>query len=368
LTGTLFGQVNPDYQPAANYQAQTKAPLVRFNELWVWDDRAIDFRVFHMIEPDILIGDSLKTIEAYKHATKNVEYLFGRLDKMGLDISESNPFLPGDHPFVKMQPYGKWNYFWGKAHIDALLPLQAWLLQRLDQIDDILDRQADPARVGSGFLGLNEEKMAAFGGAGTYLFDQMPQAKMEEFKPDMPPDIFAEYRDIKSEFLEASGLTDVIAGKSERGVRSRQHADNLKKSGAGRIKKAAIKIESPLVRLGDLGLKLKMAHDDDILFTSPDEDGKVDHFLPAEAGKVKVKVDGHSHSPLFGDESRELAVIFRKFGTIDDEDFVRMTNPPSRDNLLHAIHRRKQMQRKMQKEHPELIADAAKHAKGGKHK
>jgi hypothetical protein len=53
-------------------------------------------------------------------------------------------------------------------------------------------------------LGLNEEKMAAFGGAGTYLFDQMPQAKMEEFKPEMPPDIFAEYKEIKGEFLDAS--------------------------------------------------------------------------------------------------------------------------------------------------------------------
>jgi hypothetical protein len=269
---------------------------------------------------------------------------------------------------VKIQPYGKYNYFWGKAHIESLLRLQAWLLQRIDQIDDILDRQADPARVGSGFLGLNEEKMAAFGGAGTYLFDQMPQAKMEEFKPEMPPDIFAEYKEIKGEFLEASGLTEVVAGRSERGVRSRQHADNLKKSGSGRIKKAAITIEAPLVKLGDIGLKLKMAHDEEKLFTAPDDDGHVEEFLPAATGKVRMKVDGHSHSPLFGDESRELAVVFRKFNTIDDEDFVRMTNPPSRDNLLHSIHRRKRAAKRMQQEHPEAVAEAAKHARGGKKK
>jgi hypothetical protein len=365
LTGTLFGQVNPDYSPATTYQAKSSVPLVRFNELWAWDDRTLDYRVFHMMEPDILVGDSLKTIETYKKATTNVIDLFGRLDKIGKGSTESNPLLPGCHPFAKIQPYKKYNYFWGKAHIDALIKLQDWLSQRGDQIDDILDRQADPARVGSGFLGLNEEKMAAFGAAGTYLFDSLPQAKMEEFKPDMPPDIFAEYNQIKDMFREASGLTDVVSGRSERGVRSHQHAADLKKSGSGRIKKAALTLDAPLVKIGDIGLKLKMAHDNNKLKTAPDDNDKVHEFLPCEVGDVKMRVDGHSYSPLFGDESRELAVAFRKFGSIDDEDFIRMSNPPSRDSLLHSLRKRKQQQKKMAREHPELLAQKAH---GGKKK
>jgi hypothetical protein len=365
LTGTLFGQVNPDYSPTATYQAKSSVPLVRFNELWAWDDRTLDYRVFHMIEPDILAGDSLKTIELYKKATSNVIDLFGRLDKIGKGSSESNPFLPGLHPFSKIQPYKKYNYFWGKAHIDALIKLQDWLSQRGDQIDDILDRQADPARVGSGFLGLNEEKMAAFGAAGTFLFDILPQAKMEEFKPDMPPDIFAEYKEIKDMFREVSGLTDVVSGRSERGVRSHQHAADLKKSGSGRIKKAALTLDAPLVKIGDVGLKLKMAHDNDMIKTAPDDDGKIHDFLPCEVGDVKMRVDGHSYSPLFSDESRELSVIFRKFGSIDDEDFIRMNNPPTRDALLHSLRKRKRQQKKMAQEHPELLAQKAH---GGKKK
>lgn len=371
LTGSLFGQVNPDYSPEATYQAKTQVPLVRWCELWAWDDTYLDYRIFHLIEPNILVGDSARTIAAYKKVTKNVLDFFGRFEKMGLRTSDSNLFLPGEHPFAKIQPYGKYNYFWGKAHIDTLIPLQEKLLTRLDQIDDILDRQADPAKVGSGFMGLTEEKIAAFGGAGSYLFDQLPNAKVQELKPEMPADLFAEYHQFEAMFLEASGLTDVTSGKSEKGVRSHQHAADLKKSGSGRIKKAALTVEEPLVKIGDVALKLKMAHDKDQLTTGPDEQDKTHKFLPCEVGSVKMRVDGHSHSPLFGDESRELAVMYRKIGTIDDEDFIRMTNPPSRDTLLHSLRKRNKNKKKMlaklpPEERQKMLAGGGGH--GGKKK
>jgi len=364
LSGTLFGQVNPDYTPEATYQPKTSVPLVRFNELWAWDDTYLDYRVFHLIEPNILVGDSVRWIASYKKATKNVIDLFGRLEKVTNKTSDSNPFFPGEHAFSKIQPYSKYNYFWGKAHIDTLIPLQEKLLTRLDQIEDILDRQADPAKVASGFMGGAEDKLAALGGAGTWIMEQLPQAQVKELKPDMPADVFHEYDKFKAMFLEASGLTDVTSGKSEKGVRSHQHAADLKKSGSGRIKKAALRIEKPLNKIGDVALKLKMVHDDDKLRTAPDDDGKSTTFYPCDVGSVKMRVDGHSHSPLFGDEARELAFVFRKFNTVDDEDFIRMTNPPSRDTLLHSLRKRKRQQKKMLAQHPEA---AAKMLAGGQH-
>lgn len=347
LAGTIFGQTNPDYSPSATYQPRTQVPLVRFNELWAWDDSCGDYRIFHMVEPDLLVGDSMATMDAYKSASRNVKHLFENIEKLGMQPSICNLFHPKEQPFVKIQPFGKYNYFWGKAHIDSLIPLQEWMLERLDQIADILERQAYPARVGSGFMGLSEEKMAMFGGADTYLFDQLPNAKVEELKPDMPSDIFTEFREITSMFLEASGLTEVMAGRSEQGVRSKQHAADLKKSGSGRIKKAALTLESPIVKLGDIGLKLKQANDDDLLRTEPDDKGEKHEFLASDVRKVKMRVDGHSHSPLFGDESRELAVVYRKIGTIDDADFIRMTNPPARDTLLHNLRRRQKRMAQM---------------------
>src|SRR5712691_4026431 len=354
LSGSIFGQVNPDYSPSATYQPKTEVPLVRFTELWAWDDTHLDYRIFHMLEPDLLVGDSFQTMEAYKSATRNVTWLFDKIEKLGKTPSPCNPFFPGEHAFVKIQPFGKYNYFWGKAHIDALVPLQEWMLERLDQVSDIMERQAYPARVGSGFLGLSEEKMAAFGGADTYLFDQLPNAKVEELRPEMPPDLFAEFREITQMFLEASGLTEVMSGRSEQGVRSHQHAQQLNKSGSGRIKKAALAIESPIVKLGDVGLKLKMAHDDKELSGPEDEKGKTHKFFACDVKDVKMRVDGHSHSPLFGDESRELAFMYRKVGAIDNEDLIRMTNPPARDTLLHNLHRRERQKAKMMQQHPEL--------------
>ena len=347
LAGTIFGQVNPDYSPYPNYQPKSEVPLVRFTELWAWDDTHTDWRVFHLLEPDLLIGDSKTTIEAYKKATRNVHYLYGKLETMGITPSECNPFFPDEQPFRVIRPYGKHNYFWGMAHIDALIPLQEWYLERLDQVSDILERQAYPPRVGSGFQGLAEEKLAAFGGPDTYLFDMLPQAKVEELAPDMPADMFAEIREISNLFLEASGLTEVMAGRSEQGVRSRQHASELKKSGAGRIKKAALAIESPLVGIGEIGLKLKMAHDDKKLRAHDEEKDKYQEFYACDVKDVRMRIDGHSHSPLFGEESRELAVILRRSQAIDNEDFIRMLDPPSRDALLHSLHKRERNQKKM---------------------
>jgi hypothetical protein len=84
-----------------------------------------------------------------------------------------------------------------------------------------------------------------------------------------------------------------------------------------------------------------------------------------------MRVDGHSHSPLFGDEARELAVIYRKFGDIDGEDFIRMTNPPSRDTLLHSLRKRAKQKKKMMAKMPpdqqaKMLAGGGGH--GGKKK
>ena len=355
LTGNVFGQVNPDYNQTTNYQPKTEVDLVRFNELWAWDDTTVDYRVFHMMEPDILLYDSKVYIEAFDTAMeKGHVILFNQAKKLGREPSRSNPFLPGDHPFSKIQPYGKFNYFWGKAHIDALIPLQEWMLERLDQIADILEQQADPPKTAFGLLGLSEEAMAAWGGAGTSMMDAFPNAKVERHAPTMPEDLFAEYKEIASLFLEASGLTDLTSGKGEKGVRSGSHARELKKTGSGRIMKAALAIEPALTKIGDIGLKLKMANDDDEI-TGHDTNGQPFQFLPAKVGNVKLRISGHEHSPLFSDATKELAVAMLKMDVIDKEMFVIMLRPPGMNNILHGIREKAKKEAEMIRAHPEML-------------
>ncbi len=369
LQGNILGQINPEYTPVDTYQPQTQHPMVFFNELWAWDSECSDYRIFHVIEPDILIGDSRRTIKAMmaspnarrlledkaKKVAKTKRSKDGEIVPPGEDdfaISQSNLFLPGENPFTKVQPYRKWNYYWGKAHIDSLMSLQDWMNERFEQIDDMLERQAYPPRVGTGMTGLTDEKMEAFGAADTWILEQMPQAKVEELAPKLPEDMFAELKEIGVFFLEASGLTEVISGKGESGVRSRQHAKELKQTGSGRIKRAALALEPSLVRIGDIGLKLKMRNDDDEIIPEPHEgqDGKekTEPFVPAQlATDVKIKISGHAHSPLFVDDAREMALLLKKAGAIDNEMFVRMMHPPNQDAIIHAQRAQARKQRQM---------------------
>src|SRR5260370_5198009 len=101
----------------------------------------------------------------------------------------------------------------GMAQMDVMTRMQEWMLERLEQISDILERQAYPPHSCTGFGGVTDERAAAFGGTDTYIYDQMPGAKVETHAPEMPPDIFAEFGTIENMFLEASGLTELLGGR-----------------------------------------------------------------------------------------------------------------------------------------------------------
>jgi hypothetical protein len=392
LSGNMLGSVNPDYTPTDNYQARTQHPMVLFDELWAWDSTTNDYRIFHVIEPDIVIGDSKRTVKAMMSVPKMRKLMEekatrvrrrrrragdGELvgifdtDAPGDDdfvISQSNPFLPGEHPFTPIRPYRKWNYYWGEAHIDALTGLQDWLNERMEQIADILDRQAYPPRVGTGMAGISDEKFAAFGEADSYILEQMPNAKVEELHPQMPPDLFAEVNEIGQFFLEASGLTDVIMGQGAEGVRSKAHAQQAARTGSGRIKKAALALEPSLTRIGDVGIKLMQKNDD-----TPITPQEAPTFLPAQiASQLRIKVSAHAHSPLFIDDAREMAAVLIKAGAIDKEMLVRMLHPPARDAILHGLQMQQRQQAQMMASLPPedriKVMTGGKAGAGGSHR
>lgn len=336
LSGTVQGSLNPAYVARPSYHAKVDRPLVAFNELTIWDDDCKDYRVFWVVDPGIVIADSKKTISALKGAG---EFRAQREQQKPFYNTDCNLFFPREHPYTLVRPYNIYEYFWGKAHIESLIPLQEWSNERLVQIHDILERQAYPPRIGSGFMGLSDEKMEAFGGADTWVMDQLPSASIKELYPEMPPDIFADYMSIGQLFIEASGLTEVLQGKGTAGVRSKDHAKQLSSTGSGRIKKAATRLEAPLVRLGNVTFKLNMRNNDTEIIPDPKEDGKPgDPFYYANmVGDYTLRIAGHSHSPLFTDDTRELAAFLFKSQAIDQEGLLRLINPPDRDNLIHNL-------------------------------
>lgn len=328
LQGNIMGSVNPDYESNPSFVPKVLAPMVRFHETWIWDTDSDDYRIFHSLDGPVLLSDSKDTINAIKSAQGE--------KKAKLD-SETNWFLKQENPFVVITPYQLYNYFWGDCHQEDIIPLQQWSNERLTQINEVLNRQEDPAKVFSGFQGLADEKADALGGPGSWVSDAMPGAKVEELAPKMPEDLFREYNEIGGMMMEASGLTEVVSGKGSGGARGGQQQKQMQITGGGQIKKVATGLEKPLVRMAHVGLKLKMKNDDSKIKLKEGED-----FVAAQVDdNLTVRVSGHSHSPLFTQETKELAAMLFKAQAIDQEWLLRLMNPPALENLLHSLAQRK---------------------------
>ena len=112
LSGNVTGSVNPSYVARPSYVAKINRPLVAFHELTVWDDEQEDYRVFFMVDPGIILSDSMRTIEVLKKAGS---FKAARKDQEQFYNTTCNPFFPKDHPYVQICPYGIYEYFWGKG-------------------------------------------------------------------------------------------------------------------------------------------------------------------------------------------------------------------------------------------------------------
>ncbi len=322
INETITGRADIDYEATPLFKARLTAPMVTFDETWIWDSESGDYRIFHsLMNGMILISDSAQTIEAIqKAANEDTKY-----------NSQTNWFLEKQNPFVPITPFTLYNYAWGDAHMEDIIPLQTWSEERLTQINETLEAQVDPLRTSHGMTGLLDEKMDLDYGA--YYADDNPGSKMEEHRPPMPEDLFREFNEIGSLMMEASGLTEVVAGKGSGGARGGQQQKQLQITGGGQIRKVAIGLEAPLVRMGDLALKLKMKNDDSQI-KMPDGQEFVAAQCPDD---VSLRVDGHSHSPLFTLENKELASMLFKSQAIDREWLIRMLNPTQKQSMIHSL-------------------------------
>ena len=346
-TGTVTGSGQPDYEAGPLFTARLTQPMVEFNETWIWDEDMEDYRIFHSIADGTILSDSVETVDAVNKAAKekggNPKY-----------SSKSNWFLERHNPFIPVTPFTLYNYAWGDCHLEDLIPLQNWSEERLTWIEEVLQAQVDPERIGHGITGLIEEKMGL--GEGTYYGDESPAGKMEYDRPPMPPDLFKEFSEIGGLMMETSMLTEITAGKGSGGARGGQQQKQMQITGGGGIRKVAIGLEGALVRMGDIGLRLKMKNDDSEIKLP---DGST--FYPSQVeDDFSIHVDGHSHSPLFLLENRELAAMLFKAQAIDRQWLIRMTNPTQRQNLLHSLIQREAAEQKAKQE--QMQQEALKHA------
>ena len=245
-------------------------------------------------------------------------------------------FLKGELPFVQVCPNPQFDYYWGQSEVQRLIFLQQLRNHRMTEILDLLSKQVNPPKVFTGFMGITDEKAFAFNRAGGQVSSDMPGAKVDALAPAMPKELFEVIHEVDAMFSEASGISSVLSGRGETGVRSAGHASQLARLGSSRAKKRALIVEDSLEKVATLYLKLMQAYDNT-------------HFLDEEGNKFiaeqftrdfVVKVDAHSNSPIFTEDLRQLAFNLYKAKAIDQESLLDLLEPPMKQLLKDKLKKR----------------------------
>lgn len=318
---TIYGNVNLDLYGMNRYKARVAEDTVKMYELWVWNDEISDYQVVTMAEPDVFI-----------------------YDRPGASV-----FLRGELPFIQICPNPQFDYYWGQSEVQRLLLLQGMRNVRMTEILDLLSKQVSPPKVFSGFMGITDEKAFALNRPGTHVSSDMPNAKVDALAPEMPSSLFEVIHEVDAMFAEASGISSVLSGRGEQGVRSAGHASQLARLGSSRAKKRALIVEDSLEKVATLYLKLMQAYDNTHFV---DEEGN--KFIPEQFTKdYVVKVDAHSNSPIFTEDMRQLAFNMYKAQAIDKESLIDLLEPPMKQLLKDKLKKREQQQAQQPPQQPQ---------------
>lgn len=305
INPTMIGNVNLNLNGTNRMIANVAEDTIEMQELWVWDDDAEDYIVITVANPDIIIYD--RTAEEV--------------------------FLKGELPFTQICPNPQYDYYWGQSEVSKLCLLQDMYNNRITEILTLLKLQVNPPLVLSGFMGIPDEKQFALDREGSMLYSDQQGAKADRLAPQMPQDLFQELNRLDEMFAEVSGISNILAGRGESGVRSSGHASQLARLGSSRPKKRALVIEDSLEKVATLYLKLMQVYDKTHY---KDEDGTV--FIPKQFTKdYTVKVDAHSNSPIFMEDLRSLAFNLLKAGAIDRESLLDLLEPPMKQLLKDRL-------------------------------
>lgn len=302
---TVIGNLNFDLTSPNRYKPKVAEDLVQMSELYVFDDETADFRIVTLAEPGIVIFD--REIQSV--------------------------FIKNEIPFIQVCPTPAHDFFWGYSEVDKLIPLQRMRNERMEQIRHMLNLQARPPKFGSGFQGAIDEIADTLDSPAGVISADMPGAKMESLAPEIPADLYKEVREIDSMFEEMSGITNVIQGKGEAGVRSQGHAANLARLGSSRAKRRALVVEDQLEKVATLFLQLKQAYDKS---TYRSETG-LEFIAEQFTDKFVVKVDAHSNSPIFQEDQRALAFELFKAKAIDRESLLDLLDVPMKELLKQRL-------------------------------
>jgi len=114
----------------------------------------------------------------------------------------------------------------------------------------------------------------------------------------------------------------------------------------------ALLVERQAGDLGEYSLKLMASKDAEVHRT---EDGQEFILKQLDALQYRTTIDSHTSSPAFQEDNRNLGVMLKKLGVIDDESTLVMVHPPHEDTLTRKARAKAKAQAQMVQQHPELL-------------
>jgi hypothetical protein len=309
------GAVSDWGSTSADYDG-SNTPTLEVEELWAKDDATGDWRIFQIIEKDLILSD------------------------------RANDYLPHHHPFVKITPDPIDDWFWGRSTVEQLIPLQALREKRMNQLDRLCARQANPPMVMTGFNGVSDEKAAAVMRRGGLLASsQVPGGKVDLLTPNVSEVSFQIISDIDQMFQNTLGLTDVMQG-AQGGARSGAQAKAMSDAGTGRLTRRLQQVERAVAEGASLLMDLARRYDDTVLLDDDDQT----YVIGQVPSTVTVEVAAHSSSPLFAGRATQEATQLMELGIIDKEDFIDLADPPMAEALKIRMKARDKSQQSMVKQ------------------
>jgi hypothetical protein len=286
------------------YQANTPITYYGFYDLYCFDDDLGDWRVF-TVTGNCIVWDR-------------------PISRIG---------IPGMLPFVKVCAEEHPEYFWGISLVDDLEKLQDWYSDRMDDMDNLIQQILDPPTAAMGLGQSYEEKMAAFRKPGGKISSPTANAKIEQFVPKMPQEVFEFIGSIDSLLMDQSNMRPSMFGKQEPGVRTEGMAAGLMRVAGAEMRVMGLAIEKQAQFSAQMLFRYLRRYSPEKVV---DEDGKL-FSLVEFPDDARIRVDGHSSNPLFVEDNVQLAMGLMRYGAITQETLVRMLHPALEGKILHDL-------------------------------
>lgn len=325
------GIVNVFNTPSPMLAPEVARSLIEFYELWVLDDEREDWTTIQLLSEQCVVEGKLK-----------------RRNLSGVKMETG---------FTQVCPNIVDGYFWGQSECQVVQGLQDMLNDRLNEFNRLSKLRSNNPKGYIGFSGMNEERHQTLNTPGGWIAEDQPNAKIEDLKPDLPPEMMEAVNQTIKWMDDAAGFQNIMKGEGEPGVRAGVHADTLVRTASPRLRNRALLVEKQCAESANFGFKLLQSKVPEAFQTETGEEFLLSQ-LPSD--EWHAEVDSHSGSPAFTENNKELAFALFKAGAIDGPDLVLLTRPPYHDMLILRAKERDAAKAKMIQEHPELLTKGKK--------